>query len=375
VGARCRYDNQQIEWYGVFRASGGLMLASLASVRVQPSRPLWLRNARFDLLWLLGLPALGTSLALIAFPGLAALAWPVYAVTTGQPHFGATFARVYFESSELRRWWRAAVMLPGYLLAAVLLVLGLGGEFGLAALVTLVFAWGYWHYTRQAFGVARHYQRRLPDADLWDRRLLWLAIHVPPSAAAIWFLSRLPETLLELPVLRLPLAAEIVLPLVVLAPLALLPALARAGLGCGAGVRDRVDLLTALLTTAVFYATLVFTPSALAAHLGVSIWHTVQYHAFVYHAQVQRYADPSRPGLLPWLLAQGYRWRYFIFLGVLAFCVFSFPPHLARVVGLGEAAAVMVLVVVWVVVNLHHYLLDGWIWAAPKRAASASVTA
>jgi hypothetical protein len=347
------------------------MLVSVAPTAFLPSRTLWLRNARFDFLWLLGFPALAASLALIAFPGLAPLAWPVYAVTTGQPHFGATFARVYFEGSELRRWWRAAVFLPGYLLAGALVVLALGGELALAALVTLVFAWGYWHYTRQAFGVARHYQRRLPASDVWDRRLLWVAIHVPPVAATLWFMSHWPATILELPVLRLPLPTDLGLALVALAPLALVPALVRSGLGLGAGVRGRVDLLTAFLTTGVFYATLVFTPNALAAHLGVSIWHTVQYHAFVYHAQVQRFSDPGRPGLLPWLLAEGQRWRYFVFLAGLAFCVFMFPPHVARLLGGSEATAAMVLTMVWIVVNLHHYLLDGWIWASPKRPSPA----
>src|SRR5207245_1854919 len=91
----------------------------------------------------------------------------------------------------------------------------------------------------------------------------------------------------------------------------------------------------------VFYTALVFTPDAAAAHLGVSLWHTVQYHAFVYHAQVQRFPDASRPGLLPWLLAEGKRWRYFVFLSLLAFGVFAFPAHLTRVFG-GELTMALV---------------------------------
>jgi hypothetical protein len=342
------------------------LLASLAPAAILPSRNVWLRGPGFDLAWLVGLPAMGAALALIAFPLVAPVAWPIYALTTGQAHFAATYARVYFEPAELHRWWRAAIFLPFYILAAVMLIMGLGGEVGLAALFTLAFAWGYWHYARQAFGVACHYQRRV-QADALDRRLLSVAIHVPAMAAALWFMSRLPGSILGLPVLRLPVPVEVAFAIVALAPLAVLPVLIRAALGHGAGMHGRVDIFSTLLSGGVFYTALVFTPDAAAAHLGVSLWHTVQYHAFVYHAQVQRFPDASRPGLLPWLLAEGKRWRYFVFLSLLAFCVFAFPAHLTRLFGAAEPVAVMIANTTWLVINFHHYLLDGWIWARPKQ--------
>ncbi len=342
------------------------MLASLAPSAILPARSIWLRSPSFDLAWLVGLPTLGAALALIAFPIIAPVAWPIYALTTGQAHFAATYARVYFEPAELHRWWRAAVFLPGYILAAVLVVMALGGELGLATLFTFAFAWGYWHYARQAFGVACHYQRRV-QADPWDRRLISLAIHVPAMAAALWFMSRLPGSLLGLPMLTIPLPVEVAFAIVALAPLAVLPALVRAAMGHGAGASGRLDLLSALMSGSVFYTALVFCPDASAAHLGVSMWHTVQYHAFVYHAQVQRFPDPGRPGLLPWLLAEGKRWRYFLFLTLLAFCVFAFPAHLTRLLGGAEPIAVMVANTTWLVINFHHYLLDGWIWSRPKQ--------
>src|SRR5207248_9493305 len=34
------------------------------------------------------------------------------------------------------------------------------GQLGLATLVTFTIAWAYWHYARQAWGIARLYQRR-----------------------------------------------------------------------------------------------------------------------------------------------------------------------------------------------------------------------
>ena len=351
------------------------MLASLSHPAHLPARSLWIRDARFDLAWLIGAPIAGVGLLLLVFPVIAPVAWPIYALTTGQAHFAATYARVYFEPAELKRHWRAAVFLPGYLLAAILLTLALLGEQGVAVLFTLAFAWGYWHYIRQAFGVARQYQRKLDGADAWDRRLLSLAIHVPAAATAVWFLASLDGSLLGLPVLHIPLPREAGIALLLLAPLALVPALVRAALGHGAGAAGRLDLLTTLATGGVFYLALVAIPEKAAAHLAVSMWHTVQYHAFVYNAQVKRFPKADQPGLLPWLLAAGQRWRYFVFLMVLAFAVFAFPPHLTRLFGAAEPVAIMVANIVWLVVNLHHYLLDGWIWVGPKKPAVAATPA
>jgi hypothetical protein len=325
----------------------------------------WARGPRFDLLWLIGLPALGGASLLLIVPALASVTWPLFTVAAAQPHLVATYLRVYAEPQAWRRWWPATVLLPLGLGGAVLGILAWGGPVGLAALMTLSFAWAYWHYTRQAFGIARYYQRRLAGADARDRQWLWLAIHLPALSAALWFLTRLPATVGGVPVLRVPVPPEWTVVPVGLAPLALLLTLLRAARGQGAGGRGRLDLLLAGVCTSVFYLTLVFTTDALAAYVGVALWHSLQYQAFVYHAEAQRRRVARGAGFLPWVLAAGAGWRYVVFLMALAGGLFALPPYLCRVWGGTEAAVMVASVATVLVVSFHHNLLDTWIWRTP----------
>jgi hypothetical protein len=330
----------------------------------------WLRSPGFDLAWLVGLPALGAVLLLSIVPGLGALVWIPYVLLSGQPHLMSTYSRLFLEPAQWRRWWRPTVLLPGIILAAVLAVMAWGGELVLAALYTFVFSWGFWHYARQSYGVARQYQRRL-GADDWDRRLLTLAVHVPAVAAIIWFMTSLRGDLLGLPVLTIPLPAECGAVLLGVAALAVLPSLVRAASSKGAGGAGRLDLLVAGVSGTVFYTALVFTPDARAAYLGVSMWHSLQYQAFVFHAQGRTLRQSSGTAgasrILACLLAAPH--RYFLVLVVAAFCVFAALPFGTELFGVSEAMAVRIAAVVWLVVNIHHYLLDSWIWAGPKPSA------
>jgi hypothetical protein len=308
--------------------------------------------------------------------GLASLVWIPYVLLSGQPHLMSTYSRLLLEPAQWRRWWRPTLFLPAFILAAVLAVMVWGGEFAVAALYTFVFAWSFWHYARQGYGVARQYQRRL-GADDWDRRLLTLAVHVPAVAAILWFMTSLRGDLLGLPVLVIPLPAEIGALLLGFAALAVLPLLVRAASARGIRGAGRLDVLVAAVSGTVFYTALVFTPDARAAYLGVSLWHSLQYQAFVYYAQGRalRASSGTAGGspVLACLLAAPH--RYFLVLIVAAFCVFAALPFGTELFGVSEATAVRIAAVVWLVVNIHHYLLDSWIWTGPLgRPASAPVT-
>jgi hypothetical protein len=343
------------------------MLAALPIPKPSQIGGPWARSPSFDLLWLVGLPSLGSVLVLLALPALALLAWPLFSFAFAQPHLVATYVRVYAPRGAWRQQWRTTILLPLGLLAAILSTLAWGGPQGLAVLMTLSFAWAYWHYTRQAFGVARYYQRRLGHADPRDRQLLWLAVHVPALGASLWFLARMPPSIRELPVLQIPIPLEWAGVAVALAPLAVLPALLRAWRGGGAGAAGRLDLLMVLVCVVMFYATLVFTADALAAYVGLALWHSLQYLAFVYHAEEARWTRAPGAGLLPWLLAEGYRWRYLGFVIALAGCLFALPPYLTRVLGGTDTVVAVAALATLLVVNFHHNLLDTWIWRTPAQ--------
>jgi hypothetical protein len=342
-----------------------------SSLRPSLTSAPWVRTARFDLLALIGVPAVLATWGVLFWPLLAVFVGPWYQALAANPHLTATYVRLGTEPSLWRRWRAAAVLLPAGLLLAVVAVYVLAERAGLTALVTLAIGWAYWHYARQAWGVARLYQRRLAGADTADRWLLSAAIHIPAVAAAIWWLSRAPEMLIGLPLYAVPLPSALTTVCVWVAPLAILPALGRARRGAGAGRTGRLDLATAVTSGGVFYLALVINPDPEAGYFGVSLWHTVQYLAVVY--VTQKRVAVSQGGPLLWLTARP--WCYYLAIVVTAFAFLSLPFRLAHGVGLPEMAITVAGITTWLVVTLHHYLLDTWIWGAPPRRVAQHSTA
>jgi hypothetical protein len=306
------------------------------------------------MLTILGLPAVVLAGLVIGWPGLIGQAGPWYQALSANPHLTATYIRLGTEPALRRRWRNAIYLLPLGLVAIVVGAPLLWGSAGLAALVTITIAWAYWHYARQAWGIARLYQRRAP-ATRADYYALGLAIHVPAVAAAIWWLSRAPDTLIGLPMYALPIPEPLAAGIVLAAPLAIVPLCWRAA--CQP-VGARLDVGLALLSGGIFYLALVANSHAEAGYIAISAWHTVQYVAIVYVAQAR--IGASQGGLLAWSTA-----RPPIYYGgvvVAAFLLLAVPFGLLLLAGVSEAMVAAARTTVWLVVTLHHYLLDTWIW-------------
>jgi hypothetical protein len=158
---------------------------------------------------------------------------------------------------------------------------------------------------------------------------------------------------------------EVLAPTLLVAPLALGPLLVQAA---RSGSLARLDILMALQTTGVFYATLVGLADVDAAFLALSIWHTLQYQAFVWLAETRRVTASSASGLLGWLFVPARPWRYLAWLVVLAWLLFAAPAFVVGQLG-WTAVASMIGAVALFTANLHHFLLDTWLWASPRAAS------
>ena len=102
------------------------------------------------LLWLLA----GSSGA-SAWP--MALVWGL-SVLVNAPHYGATLLRVYGQRAERRKYALFAVWATGLLLG--LFWLGVHDAWVGSALVTAYFSWSPWHFAAQNFGIALLFLRR-----------------------------------------------------------------------------------------------------------------------------------------------------------------------------------------------------------------------
>ncbi len=120
-------------------------------------------------------------LLLLVLPGLsevsALAAWQPFAVAllgllTNIPHYGATLLRVYERSRDRRRYLLFSVYLTAVLWA--LFVLGLHALWLGSVLVTLYITWSPWHFAGQNYGLALMFlRRRGVDVPPLTKRLLY----------------------------------------------------------------------------------------------------------------------------------------------------------------------------------------------------------
>jgi hypothetical protein len=117
----------------------------------------WLRNRRFDLGFILGLPALSlfTVGFILLYPGLF---WYVLAIdlwVLGYHHVISTYTRLCFDKASFRQ---SRFLIFGLLPLVALGTVGIAAVFGLWTIVTVYFYWQWWHYTRQSWDISRAYR-------------------------------------------------------------------------------------------------------------------------------------------------------------------------------------------------------------------------
>ena len=360
----------------------------------------WIAGPATDLPWFIGGAVAGYAL----FAMHAALAWDMatvgllWYVLLDIPHFFGTYVRTYLDPVERRRrplllWGSLALPLVGPALVLACLGLHRAGvenhRLPLDILFVFVGLWAYWHIVRQHYGIMALYKRKNADTsptDAWiDKPLLYAGLYVPFVAV----LLRHPQAR-EL--LRLPPELGLWEQAVLVAGAALVAVLAAALLARQIDLLRRgeaVDLPKILFLLAVVPLHLVigFHPATLTADLFsfgafVTIFHDIQYHAIVWHAQQAKLsrpgAEPGKHGLAAVVsrhfllyagaaLAMGIAaWFIGCSLDIRPGCV---PMLKATEIPLfGDITLAQLLFVIVSGFIMHHYFVDGYIWRPSKDA-------
>jgi hypothetical protein len=338
------------------------------------SQPAWLFNAALDLLlgaggiYLLSVPVLFwyTSQYGIEDWGLLLVAFSTVVISA--PHYGATLIRVYDRSEDRHRYrlfavWLSLLCLIVFVVALHLHVLG-------SLLLTLYVSWTPWHFAGQNYGVAMTFLRRskAPVSPL-AKRLLYasfilsaaiaiLSVHVQDGSANYSAGTATAGAVYDVMRLGIPTAWASFL----LAPL-LIAYLASGVIGLGliarqSSARSIFGPLLLMATQALWFAV----PAALRmqglesglalafAAIWVSTCHSAQY-LWITSYYAGRAESPMRT-------------RSFLWKSLLSGSAITIVP------GLVFAPAVLgtvswdagLAVLVFSVVNLHHFILDGAVW-------------
>ncbi len=376
---------------------------SLAATRARFSCK-WIAGPWTDLPWFIG-GALGGYLlfALYAVVGWSmATIWLVWYVLLDVPHFFGTYVRTYMDPVERAKRPRllyGSLLFP--LIGPAALLIGYfmftWGSPEVAKLHLAPFAavfvflqlWAYWHVVRQHYGIMALYKRKngdTADADRWvDNALLYGGLLLPLLALVV----RHPHARHHL---GLPAAisfweeAAVVAAWWLIVGLAVLFAARQIAL-VRRGEPVNVPKALFLLAVVPLHVFVAWSPATLATDLigfaaFVTIFHDIQYHAIVWHAQrakLDRAIDPSKHGLSAWVCS-----HVLIFLGCATLmgvgawfigCSLDIRPGCVPVLKasgiklFGDVTLEYLLGGIVFGFIMHHYFVDQFIWRPSKDEA------
>ena len=328
----------------------------------------WLRNPRFDLLFIVGAAglALGTGFTAVARPHWFPVILFLDIWLLGYHHVIATFTRLTLDSESFQEYRFLVVTLPWIVLAATVAV---GLTVGVWAIATIYLYWQWFHYTRQSYGIVRLYSRKAGEAAARDARWTIWAMYLVPLWGILHRSLQGAEKFLGFEVVYLPTHPHLVLGVEMLA-LGAVSVWAFGQLRAWQEGRFSLPLTLYMLSHfCVFYVGYIAIQHIDHGWLVINVWHNAQYILFVWMYNNNRFkkgVDPNH-----WFLSLVSQKNV---LNVMAYFAFTFLAttvvygaiHFTLKVGFFVAIP-MAAIIIYQTVNFHHYIVDGLIWKLRKK--------
>lgn len=324
----------------------------------------WIRNAQFDMGFIFGLFALSciTGMVIIWEPNLF---YPILVIDLwflGYHHVISTFTRICFDKESYKEH---KFLVVGLLPIVIIGTLGVVWLFGIWTVVTIYFYWQWWHYTRQSWGISRAYRGKDRNALYEDG---WLDQAIFYSIPVLGIVSRSAEqhpTFIGMELWSVPVAPEVA-QFSTYAAFGLiaywLVARVRAALS---GRLARVHTMYMLSHFGIFYLGYLATNDITLGWLMINIWHNAQYILFVWMYNNKRFSDGIDPNarLLSYISQNGRMWLYMLTCVAITGVIYW---GVLRTLDWLFFAGLSATIVLYQIVNFHHYIVDSKIWKLRK---------
>lgn len=324
----------------------------------------WIRNAQFDMMFIVGLLALSviTGLVILWEPSLF---YPILVIDLwflGYHHVISTFTRTCFDKESFQEH---KFLMVGLLPIVIFVTLGIVWLFGLWTVVTVYFYWQWWHYTRQSWGISRAYRGKDREAiyeDGWLDQAIFYAIPIFGiiSRSAEQHPTFIGMELWSFPVP--PVVAEfsgyVAMALLVYWCLARIRAAAL-------GKLATIHTLYMATHFAIFYLGYIATSDITLGWLMINIWHNAQYILFVWMYNNKRFSNGIDPNakILSYISQNGRMWLYMLTCIAVTGVIYW---GVLRTLDWLFFAGLSATIVLYQIVNFHHYLIDTKIWKLRK---------
>ncbi len=342
------------------RQPGRRSLASALAGRtfVHPSFDYLVIGGGFSLVVTALLPSGGDlSFATLRFGGETVSLWPAIILLCSSAHLASSTVRLYTKPGGDRVWPFLTRVFP--LVALLLLTLSiLESEVLGRHVLALFLTWSPYHYSAQAYGLAVMYSYR-SGCEISPRVKSWLwwvcllpflhALAQSQDAGIGWLL---PAGWLEQPVAAVPLAfaARALEVLMMAAPVALFAWVWRSA----SGPMPAISLLV-MLSNAVWWVVLSYKDAFVLS----TIFHGIQYLGIVtiFHVRDQLARAENQRGALYHVLS------FYGASALLGYALLSCLPQAYVLAGFGMVES---LVLVSAAINIHHFIVDAFIWRLGK---------
>jgi len=300
------------------------------------------------------------------------LFWPILFLNLwllGYHHVVSTYTRLCFDGQSFSE---SKFLIFGLLPIVAIVTLLIAKFVGLWAIFSIYFYWQLFHYARQSWGISRAYRgkdRHAHYEDGWVDKAIFYSV---PTLGMLHRSYQNPDKFLGGDMVFFAVPFEIFFAAVMITSALLLYWVYRRVQAWRRGELASAHTLYLISHFVIFAIGYLLIEDITVGWLAINIWHNAQYILFVWLFNSNRFKggfDPkkrflsyiSQPNRLP------------LYLGV---CVAITAVYYVAVLGSLERFFVIGVtssVVIYQIVNFHHYIVDSLIWKVRKPAIRKNI--
>ncbi|PJZ84901.1 hypothetical protein [Leptospira harrisiae] len=322
--------------------------------------------SHFDLIFIIGIALLASIMAgvTVYWPLLFIPMLTVHSWLFGYEHLWATYTKLLVHPDDRKRHGQLIFFVP---LLVLLVLFYLAQTLGLGGLYVLYFFGQFFHTVRQSWGITQTYRRQAGGL-IWDStRLSEITLWSVPIWGILNRCAQRPNEFL-FQEFWLPSVSQILVNLVGFLSCILwmywfytrFTAYRRGELAMG----HSLYMISHLL---IFFSGYLLIEELCSGWLLVNVWHNVQYIAFVWMYNRNRFSSglDSKSRVLSWISQRGTKHIAAYFLVTLTFAlpVYYLLPELGFTLdSFLKDSMVPTAVVLAMTLTFHHYITDAIIW-------------
>lgn len=324
----------------------------------------WLYSPRFDLFFIAGflILAMLTVTVIMRQPSLFLPILIADLWLLGYHHVISTYTRLCFDKESFSR---SRALIFALLPAVAAATIALAWFVGVWAVFSLYFYWQWWHYTRQSWGVSRAYRAKDRDAfyeDGWLDQAIFYALPVLGVMFRSW---QGPQKFLGMDLFVVHVPNWLMLLSAIACASLLAVWIARRVQAAREGRLARTHTLYMSTHFLVFGFAYIIIPEITLGWLLINIWHNGQYILFVWMFNAKRFTagvDP-KARFLSYISQPNRMWLYMtVCIGLTGILYAGILSPFNSWLAMGITGTI----VLYQIVNFHHYVVDTLIWKVRK---------